>query len=96
MNDDQVREKLREAFRRFALPRTMPGALPVPKPEGFEAITINGGRGRPCSVCGETIPGNAEGSFEFQYPDGRVLTFHGRCEQLWQEERHEVRRPSAP
>ena len=96
MTDDQVREKLREAFRRFALPRTMPGALPVPKPEGFEAITLNGGRGRPCSVCGETIPGDAEGSFEFKYPDGHALTFHGRCEQLWQEERHEVRRPSTP
>ena len=93
MDDNQVRAKLRDAFRRFALPRTMPGAHPVPKPEGFEAITITGGRGRLCSVCGEIIPGNAEGSFEFKYPDGRVLTFHGRCEELWQEERHEVRRP---
>jgi hypothetical protein len=74
VTDDQIREKLREAFRRFALPRTMPGVYPVPKPEGFEAITINGGRGRLCSVCGELIPGNADGSFEFKYPDGRVLT----------------------
>ena len=29
----------------------------------------------------------ADGSFESTYPDGRVFTFHGRCEQLWQEER---------
>lgn len=93
MTDDQVREKLREAFRTFSLPRVMSGAIPVPKPEGFEAIMINGGRGRLCSVCGELIPSDAEGSFAFQYPDGRVFTFHDRCEQLWQEERHQVRRP---
>ena len=49
MNDDQVREKLREAFRTFSLPRT----LPSPHLNGDEAITINGGRGRLCSVCGE-------------------------------------------
>lgn len=89
VNDDQVREKLREAFRTFSLPRT----LPSPHLNGDEAITINGGRGRLCSVCGEIIPGDAEGSLAFQYPDNRVLTFHERCEQLWQEERHEVRRP---
>jgi len=92
VNDDQVREALREAFRTFSLPRMMPMLHPVPKPEGFEAITINGGRGRLCSVCRELIPTTAEGSFQFAYPDGRVLTFHDRCEQLWQEERHEVRR----
>jgi len=28
-----------------------------------------------------------------RYPDGRVLTFHGRFEELWQEEPHEIRRP---
>jgi hypothetical protein len=89
VNDDQVREKLREAFRTFSLPRT----LPSPHLNGNEAITINGGRGRLCSVCGELIPGNAEGSFEFKYPDGRVLTFHARCEELWQQERHQGRRP---
>jgi hypothetical protein len=93
VNDDQVRAKLRDAFRRFALPRTMPGVYPVPKPEGFEAITINGGRGRLCSVCDKIIPGNADGSFEFKHTDGRVLTFRAHCEELWQEERHEVRRP---
>jgi hypothetical protein len=86
VNDDQVREKLREAFRTFALPRSMP------TPQGFETITINGGRGRLCSICGEMIPSTAEDSFELRYPDGRVFTFHGRCEQLWQEERHQVRR----
>ena len=91
MNDDQVREKLREAFRTSALPRTMPTPVPAPRLEGFEAITINGGRGRLCSVCGEFIPSTAEGSFAFRYPDGRVLTFHGRCEQLWREERNQMR-----
>ena len=55
MNDDQVREKLREAFRTLSLPRT----LPSPHLNGDEAITINGGRGRLCSVCGEIIPSNA-------------------------------------
>jgi len=84
VTDDQVREKLREAFRTFALPRVMPTP-------GFEAVTINGGRDRLCSICGEFIPSDAEGSFAFKYPDSRVLTFHERCEQLWQEERHQVR-----
>jgi len=88
VNDDQVREKLREAFRTFSLPRT----LPSPHLNGDEALTVNGGRGRLCSACGEIIPMTAEGSFEFRYPDGRVFTFHGRCEQLWEEERHQVRR----
>lgn len=37
-----------------------------------------------CSVCGEIIVSTADGSFESTYPDGRVFTFHGRCEQLWQ------------
>jgi hypothetical protein len=92
VNDDQVREKLREAFRTFALRRSMPTPVPAPQLEGLETITINGGRGRLCSACGEMIPSAAEGSFEFRYPDGRVFTFHGRCEQLWQEERHQVRR----
>jgi hypothetical protein len=46
VDDVKVRERLREAFRTFSLPRMMPGAIPVPKPEGFEAITIDGGRGR--------------------------------------------------
>lgn len=92
MNDDQIREKLREAFRTFTLPRMMPTPLPVPHSEDAEAITINGGRGRLCSGCGEIIPSTAEGSFEFRYPAGRVFTFHSRCEQLWQEERHQVRR----
>jgi hypothetical protein len=93
VNDDQVREKLREAFRTFALPRVMPTPVPAPQLEGFEAITINGGRGRRCSACGEFIPSTAEGSFEFKYPDGRRFAFHDRCEQLWQEERHQARRP---
>ena len=85
MNDDQVREKLREAFRTFSLPRTMPTA-------GFGAITINGGRGRLCSICGEVIPGTADSSLEFKYPDGRRFAFRERCEELWQQERHQVRR----
>ena len=88
MNDDQVREKLREAFRTFTLPRMMPPLVPA---QGFETIMISGGQGRLCSVCGEIIPSTAEDSFEFRYPYGRVVTLHGRCEQLWQEERHEVR-----
>ncbi len=92
MDDHAIREKLREAFRTFALPRMMPTPLPVPELEGFEAITLNGGRGRLCSACGEIIPITADGSFEFKYPDGRVLAFHERCEQLWEEERHHPRR----
>jgi len=31
------------------------------------------------------------GSFEFR-TDGRVFTFHNRCEQLWQEERFKLGR----
>lgn len=87
MTDDQVREKLREAFRTFSLPRTMPS----PHLNGNKAITIDGGRGRLCSACGEIIPSTAERSFEFRYADGRAFTFHDRCEQLWQEERHRMR-----
>jgi hypothetical protein len=90
VNDDQVRAKLREAFRTFHAPAH--DADPSSRAQGFETITINGGRGRLCSACGEIISGTAEGSFEFRYPYGRVVAFHGRCEQLWQEERHEVRR----
>lgn len=86
MTDDQVREKLREAFRTLSLPR----AMPSPHLNGDKAITINGGRGRVCSACGEIIPGTGARSFEFRYADGRVLTFHRRCEQLWQEERHQI------
>ena len=68
--------------------------LTCPQLAGFQ-VSIEG-RGdhdqrRPtglCSVCGGIIVSTADGSFESTYPDGRVFTFHGRCEQLWQEERY--------
>ena len=86
-DDAEIRAKLREAFRTFTLPRTMPtpGAA-------LQVIVIDGGRNRPCSVCGEIIPSTAEGSLAFTYPDGRVVFFHERCEQLWQEERQRIER----
>ena len=46
VDDVKVGERLREASHPFSLPHMMPGAIPVPKPEGFEAITINADRGR--------------------------------------------------
>jgi len=85
----QVPPYLRDVINQVVVSFTGRAALPGTR---FEAITINGGRGRLCSVCRELIPTTAEGSFQFTYPDGRVFTFHDRCEQLWQEERHQVRR----
>jgi hypothetical protein len=91
MDDDVIRERLRQAFQEFVLPRAMPTPLPGLVLESLELIILDRGRGRLCSACGELIPRTAEGAVEFKYPDGRTVTFHARCEQLWQEERR--RRP---
>jgi hypothetical protein len=83
-DDAEIRSKLREAFRTFALPRTMPTA----GTDGHEVIAVNGGRNKPCSVCGEAIPSTAEGSLALTYPGGRRFYFHERCAQLWEQERY--------
>jgi hypothetical protein len=41
---------------------------------------FGGGPNQPCSICGEIVPETAEDSFEFRYPDGRIVVFHDRCE----------------
>jgi hypothetical protein len=89
-DDAEIRAKLREAFRTFTLPRTMPAV----GSNSHEVIEVNGGRNRTCSACGEVISGTAEGSLAYNYPEGRMVYFHERCEQLWQEERH-ARPPDA-
>ncbi len=41
MDGNAIREKVREAFRTFALPRRMRTPLPNSMLQGFEGITIN-------------------------------------------------------
>lgn len=82
MHDDEIRMRLREAFRTFALPRALPSSA-----AGEEVVVFGSGRNQPCSVSGEIIPETAEDSFEFRYPDGRVVVFHDPCEYLWEQER---------
>lgn len=84
LDDSQIRAKLREAFRTFALPRTMPKV----GGNDEEMIQVDGGRGRMCSVCGELIPTTAVGSRAFTYLGRRVIFMHERCWQLWDEERY--------
>jgi hypothetical protein len=73
MRDEEIRARLREAFRTFALPRALPFSA-----AGEEVIVFGSGRNHPCSVGGEIIPETAEDSFEFRYPDGRVVVLHDR------------------
>lgn len=82
MKDEDIRARLREAFRTFALPRALPSAA-----AGEEVVVFGGGRNQPCSICGEIISETAEDSFEFRYPDGRAVVFHDRWEYLWEQER---------
>ena len=86
-NDSAIRKKLSTKFRANQLPRSLPNALRLSTLEGFEPMTINGGRGKRCCVCDEMITGTDEGSWEFTYPGGHSYAFHQRCEELWQDER---------
>lgn len=82
MHDEEIRMRLCEAFRTFALPHALPSSA-----AGEEVVVFCSGRNQPCSVCGEIIPETAEDSFEFRYPDGRLVDSMNRCEYLWEQER---------
>lgn len=86
-DSSRIREKLREKFR-SGLPKSMPGPLHPTMLEGYEPITIGGGRGRICSVCDERIGPSEELSIEFRYPTGQTVWFHHDCFEIWKEERH--------
>jgi hypothetical protein len=92
MNDATLRLILAEKFKAGTLRTDMPHALHPSTLQGFEAMSIGTGRGRTCSVCEDTISLTAEGSIEFDYPAGEVLRFHGRCHELWNEERRKLKR----
>jgi hypothetical protein len=95
MIDDEVRARLQSMFR-AGFPRSLPRALRLPDAdlESDDRITIDGGKGHPCSICGRIIEHSDSGSIAIRYDD-RVARFHQRCHQLWDEERRKpLRRPA--
>lgn len=86
--NDAIRQKLAEKFHAHQLPRSLPNALSPSTLEGFEPMTINGGKGKPCCVCDEMIRLSDEGSREYTRRQGESYAFHQRCEELWEVERH--------
>jgi hypothetical protein len=85
VNEEALRTKLGRFFGQ-GFPRELPRRIPATL-AGNETIEIDGGRGRPCTLCEEIIPENATGSVEYRYPSG-TIRFHRRCEEIWHEERH--------
>ena len=87
-DDDQVREQLQSKLRRGQLPRALPAGLRIPGGIDRERITVGGGRGFACSVCGSVIGFVDLSPVELRYQSGLVLRFHTRCSELWMQERH--------
>ena len=87
MDDDAIRQKLTEKFRANQLHRALPNALSPSTLEGFEAMSINTGRGKRCSVCDEMIGLSDVLPRQYTYCQGESYAFHQRCEELWQAER---------
>jgi hypothetical protein len=84
MTDEQIIQRLHDGFRSGAIPRVLPAA-PAGDLQGREAMIANGGRGQPCSACGERI-GPLEESMEYRYAS--VTTrFQGHCDALYLAER---------
>jgi len=75
--DDEIRQRLQRAFL-TSLPRELPT-----RPGAMDA---GGGRGHPCTACGDTIGPHDPAPMEYRYPD-QVVRFHGRCDALWHDER---------
>ena len=88
MNDDEIRTNLQAMFK-VGFPRSLPRALHSGDDqilEGREQIIIGGGARQACSVCELVIEQTDRERIEYRYAD-RTVRFHGRCRQLWDEER---------
>jgi hypothetical protein len=74
MDDATIRRIIREKLRAAVLPRKPP-----------HKMWGGRGHGRPCIACDLPI-GDADVEFEVEIL-GIRLYFHGRCHELWTEER---------
>jgi hypothetical protein len=86
MDEATIRQKIQEKLQR--------GALPIhaqPAPEASIYSNVGEGTGEPCSACDEPITPHEERVIYAADP-AQVIQLHGRCEQLWNEERMRDRR----
>jgi hypothetical protein len=81
MTDAEIRSKVREGLKSGKLAKHLPGQLPrTPGQAGnLGAISLGGDQ---CSVCGGANPHHT-----YTDPSGQKMSFHDKCQQIWEEER---------
>lgn len=90
MNQDTIRQTIRERLDAGILPSKMPaltggpGRPPTPMVYIKADTSIDVAK---CSGCGED-----GAAVTYRYADGTIVRFHGRCSRVWEEE---CRRPVA-
>ena len=95
MDKNAVTERIRERLNAGTLPRVIPSLMREPgrptSPTGniYKDSSIGVAR---CAACDD--PG---AQIAHQFPDGRILRFHGRCHRIWEEEcQRDPRREGQP
>ncbi len=94
MDKDTVTLRIRERLDARMLPRVIPSLMREPgrptSPRGniYKDSSIGVAK---CAACDD--PG---AQIAYQFPDGRILRFHGRCHRIWEEEcQRGLKRPDA-
>ena len=80
MTDAELRSKITERLKGGVLPRRLP--IPIPSQPGqinLGAISMDG---KQCSACDGENPHHT-----YTTPLGQKISFHARCEKIWNEER---------
>jgi hypothetical protein len=83
MDNNDVAELIRQRLETGVLPRVAPPLTTEPgwatSPTGH--IRADAGIGKvKCAACDS--PG---AQVAYQFPDGRIVRFHGRCHRIWEE-----------
>ena len=81
MTDAEIRSKIIERLKDGKLPRHLPTPLPRESGQPGDLGSISMG-GNQCSACDGGNPHHT-----YTAPSGEKISFHERCEQIWNEER---------
>jgi hypothetical protein len=81
MTDAEIRSKVIERLKDGKLPRQLPMQLPQKSGQLGDLGSVTLG-GKQCSACAGSDPHHT-----YTGPSGEKISFHKRCEQIWNEER---------
>ena len=79
MNENEIREKIRQRLKDGSLPSKPPQAQPGKKGQEFIAVSTN--KEIPCTACDAPNP-----NLKIPFNEGERW-FHRRCQEIWEEER---------